>query len=423
VTGSTSYSMDRQIDGSNGGTTQAESRKYNERLIISLIRRKGQLSKVELTRLTGLSAQTVTTLVNRAADAGLLHRLTPLRGKIGQPTVPFALNPAGACSLGLRIDRKNADLTLVDFVGNVLAFQSLTYDYPTPSAIIDFVKAGTTTFIDAGHHPTQPIGLGIASPFKLWEWADEIGAPRGALSAWKQTDIRVELERIYPWPVYLFNDAMVAAAGELSFGLGKGRGEFIYAYIGFFIGGGLVLDHHLFPGRNRQAGDLGSIPIPCSGSKDGETKLLLETASLYSLSRKVGPDLSAQLWRSPDSWTGIDLSVDEWVEETATSLALAIRSSVAIVDVDSVVIDGAIPGTIRERITREVRRRLAKSLSERPEAFTVMEGSLGRRAPAVGAASIPFMVRYSNEKDILFKDQDQILSWSLPAAQMSPDAA
>jgi hypothetical protein len=39
------------------GTTQVGVRLYNERLVLSLIRRHGMLPKAELARLTGLSAQ------------------------------------------------------------------------------------------------------------------------------------------------------------------------------------------------------------------------------------------------------------------------------------------------------------------------------------------------------------------------------
>ncbi|MBN9011002.1 MAG: MarR family transcriptional regulator, partial [Rhizobiales bacterium] len=88
MTGSTFFSVAKIPDGGSGGTTQAETRLYNERLVLSLIRRHGQLSKSDLTRLTGLAAQTLTTLVNRATDSQLLVRREPLRGRLGQPSVP-----------------------------------------------------------------------------------------------------------------------------------------------------------------------------------------------------------------------------------------------------------------------------------------------------------------------------------------------
>ena len=70
----TSYINNEEIGGKKrtGGTTQAETRVYNERLVVALVRRHGQLSKSDLSRLTGLAPQTITTIVNRAADNQLL---------------------------------------------------------------------------------------------------------------------------------------------------------------------------------------------------------------------------------------------------------------------------------------------------------------------------------------------------------------
>src|SRR6201996_1203027 len=71
------------------GADQAGVRLYNERLILSLVRRYRQLSKVEIARLTGLSVQTASTTMNRLQLDGLLRREAPQRGRVGQPTIPF----------------------------------------------------------------------------------------------------------------------------------------------------------------------------------------------------------------------------------------------------------------------------------------------------------------------------------------------
>ena len=53
---------------------------------------------------------------------------------------------------------------------------------------------------------------------------------------------------------------------------------------------------------------------------------------------------------------------------------------------------------------KATRRRLARSLLDRPEPFSVIEGTFGHLSPVIGAASIPLLVKYSNDKEILFKD-------------------
>ena len=109
-------------------------RLYNERLVLSLIRRYGSLPKAEIARVTGLSAQTASVIVKQLEADGLLLRQRPQRGRIGQPPVPLSLNPDGAYSIGLKVGRRSADLVLIDLMGKVRASRHRTYRYPEPAA-------------------------------------------------------------------------------------------------------------------------------------------------------------------------------------------------------------------------------------------------------------------------------------------------
>src|SRR5215475_6756558 len=75
-----------------GGANQIRVRAYNERLVLSLVRRHGALSKAEIARRTGLSAQTVSVIMRALEKDGLLERGEPIRGRVGQPSIPMRLN-------------------------------------------------------------------------------------------------------------------------------------------------------------------------------------------------------------------------------------------------------------------------------------------------------------------------------------------
>lgn len=406
MTGTSFYSIEKIPDDRSGGTTQAETRIYNERLVVSLVRRHGQLSKAELTRLTGLAPQTITTIVNRAAGNGLLLRREPLRGRLGQPSVPYALNPDGAYAFGLKVDHRGADVAMVDFVGNVIALEQTGFDYPMPREVMAFAKAAIGRMRRRHRNVAEDriAGLGIASPFHQWNWSEDAGEESSRLGAWKQIDIRAELDEAFDWPVFLFNDATVCAAAELMFGSGNDCADFLYAYVGYFLGGGLVLDRHLFPGRNRLAGALGNVPIPASGTRNDRTVPLMEVASLSALAKRLNGQGDERIWASPEDWGDLAAAAAAWIEDVAEGLAHVSRSAVALLDIDNIVIDGAIPSGIRRQIAKAVRRKLARALVDRPEPFTVLEGRFGHLGPAIGGASIPLLIKYSNDKDLLFKD-------------------
>ena len=59
---------------------------------------------------------------------------------------------------------------------------------------------------------------------------------------------------------------------------------------------------------------------------------------------------------------------------------------------------------MRKEIAKAVRRKLARILVDRPEPFSVLEGTFGHLGPVIGGASIPLLVKYSNDKELLFKE-------------------
>ena len=120
------------------GSNQTKVRAYNERLVLTLIRQNGPMAKAEIARATGLSAQTVS-VITRALEADkLLQKETPIRGKIGQPSVPMSLNKEGAFFLGLKVGRRSLDLVITDFTGAIRARINKRHSYPSPAAVIEF---------------------------------------------------------------------------------------------------------------------------------------------------------------------------------------------------------------------------------------------------------------------------------------------
>ena len=103
------------------GTNQSGMRDHNERLVLSLVRRHGALAKSDIARMTGLSAQTVSVIMRGLEQDGLLERGEPVRGRVGQPSVPMSLAAEGAFFFGLKVGRRSADLVLTDFRGRMRA--------------------------------------------------------------------------------------------------------------------------------------------------------------------------------------------------------------------------------------------------------------------------------------------------------------
>jgi predicted NBD/HSP70 family sugar kinase len=388
-----------------GGSNQVRVRAHNERLVLSLVRLHGSLSKADITRRTGLSAQTVSVIMRALEKDGLLLRGEPIRGKVGQPSIPMRLNPDAVFSFGVKIGRRSADVVLMDFIGKIRRRVRQTYAYPRPDEIMSIILSGIDR-LEGEMSPderAQIAGVGIAAPFELWNWAEEVGAPPGAMDAWRQFDLHAQASEHIRYPVYLQNDATSACGAELVFGVGPSYPDFVYFFIGSFIGGGIVLNSEVFSGRSGTAGALG--PLPVRGGQ-GENRQLLDIASIFVLEkllleRGIDPQ---PLWYSADEWIDFGEPLEIWIRDTADALAQAIVAAASVIDFGAAVIDGGFPGWVRARIVKATVEAVAKLDLQGVIIPDIIEGAVGAQARAIGGASLPIFARYLTDQSILFKE-------------------
>ena len=377
------------------GSNQSGMRDHNERLVLSLVRQNGPLAKADIARITGLSAQTTSVIMRALEKDGLLKREAPVRGRIGQPSVPMSLAADGAFFLGLKIGRRSADLTLIDFLGKLRGSLRLIYRYPTPDGIVNFVAGALPKIVEilTPSEQNRLGGLGVAMPFQLWNWVQALGAPQSEMDAWRDRDIQAELALIAGLPVYVQNDATSACGAELVFGTGERPKDFLYFYFGTFIGGGLVLNGQLFLGRTGNAAGVGSMPVPLTG---GGKQRLLDVASISKLADRMeaAGESADHIWEQPDHWRVSERLLSDWIETAAEGLAIATLSAAALIELEAVLIDGWMPPAIRARIAERTRMALARLDMAGVTAPQVREGTVGAHARSLGAAAIPLSQRY-----------------------------
>jgi predicted NBD/HSP70 family sugar kinase len=385
------------------GSSQMGVRLYNERLVLSLIRHHGALPKAEIARITGLSAQTVSVIVRQLEKDKLLLKGERQRGKVGQPLTPFKLNPDGAFSIGLKVGRRSGDLMLLDLAGNVRGTVRQAYEFPTPREFLDFARNGIETLVSTLPKGLRSriSGLGIAAPFELWNWQEEVGAPKSVLEAWRGFDLMAELAKLCDFPVFPCNDATAACAAELFFGKGRALRDYAYFYIGFFVGGGIVLNGTLVQGRTGNAGVMAPIPVP--GPNGPEQ--LIRHASTFTLERMLmAQGRDPLMLRNLESWAVVGPALDEWIEETSRSLAYACLVAGSVMEFEAMVIDGSIPADVRSSIVEKINIHLLKLDRRGVPALNIVEGLIGRDARALGAASLPLFANFIIDREILFKE-------------------
>ncbi len=81
------------------------------------------------------------------------------------------------------------------------------------------------------------------------------------IPGWNNFPLKKILSDAFHVPVFIGNDANLAALGEWKFGAGIGHNNLLYLTISTGIGGGAIIDNHLILGQKGLAGEFGHVTI------------------------------------------------------------------------------------------------------------------------------------------------------------------
>lgn len=389
------------------GSSQGGLRQYNERVVLQAIRLHSALPGAEIARLTGLTAQTVSMITKSLIDDGYLRKGEPVRGKVGQPSVPLSLAPDGAYAIGIKVGRRRLDTLLIDFSGQPCARWSLDYRFPDPDEVLAELRQRFSA-VRRKLGPDARLrlqGVGLAAPLSLSSWQALLGVTPAVAERWNRLDLRDAIADLCDWPVHSMKDTAAACVAELVAGRGRGMHSFLYIFVDTFIGGGLVIDSHLRNGLTGNAGAIGSMPLGLPDAR-GPAPQLLSVASLHTLEQAWrdagladpgfdGPEALQAPWRD---------ATLAWLRKAATAIAHAINGAVCLLDLDGVIIDGAIHRALLDELIAATRAAMARSNWEGVSAPQLFAGTVGPDAGALGGALLPLHANFAPDRDLFIKE-------------------
>jgi glucokinase len=107
-------------------------------------------------------------------------------------------------------------------------------------------------------------GIGIGSTGWVYPFSGEFG-DMDFFPRWKGCNSVKDLTSEFNVSVALENDGDASALGEAAWGAGKGKSRMIYVTVGTGIGGGIILDEHLYRGADRSHPEIGHHIVDASG--------------------------------------------------------------------------------------------------------------------------------------------------------------
>ncbi|WP_088810554.1 MULTISPECIES: ROK family protein [unclassified Listeria] len=229
------------------------------------------------------------------------------------------------------------------------------------------------------------VGIGIGAPGPLDAQAGIIlDAPN--LPGWNGFHLKDELSDHVGKPVFLMNDAKVAALAEAKVGAGLGYGSVQFITVSTGVGGGFVYQGEVFAGGHEHASEVGNMIVNVSDEQAtlesvcSGTALLRESKQLFGTSKTAADLLRFSENNNPEA----NQVVDRWVHH----FAAAITSIIQVIDPEVFVLGGAVilhnPWLV-ERVTEAVRAQVYQSMQDK---INIKVASLGEDAGLYGAAML-----------------------------------
>jgi predicted NBD/HSP70 family sugar kinase len=399
-----------------GGTNLLMVRDFNQQVVLETIRGASGVSRTEIAHDTGLTAQTISNIVRRLLDEGLVvesGKKSSARG--GKPKVNLEINPDAGYALGAQIDRDEIALVLLNLGGQPL--RRVRHAMPAgqaPEEVVHLLAKSAKELIqEAGGVDRKMLGLGVASPGPLDPENGVLYEPPG-FKNWEEVPIKQMLQERTGYPVLVDNDAMAAAVGERWVGKARGTDNYAFVYNGWGLGAGLFLEGHVYRGATGTAGEFGHTSLDPNGPECecGNRGCLIRYCSpreiISAVERRLHAGESSSLRYSWLKKPGqLDLATiraaaiagdQVAAEELAASgrmLGRAIVGMVNLLDLQMVVLGGKALGEAAYIYRREVEEALRKILyPERREVRVELSGA-GEDSGAVGAASVVLHAAYS----------------------------
>lgn len=369
------------------GTNLERAADHNQRISLHAIRVHGTMTRVDLARLTGLTAPAIANIIRRLEKEDLIVELGRVRNGRGQPATKYGLNREACYSIGVNIDRDHLTLVLVNFGGETVARRSRDIDFPLPVDVQRFYADNISEMIDEADIPAERIvGLGVAAPDDLGR-IDLPGRPP-AYGEWDVIDMEDIFGAPLDLPVFVENDAAAAAMGEQQLGSGHHFNSMFYILISWGLGGGLILDGNYVRGADGRSGEIGFLRHRTGFGNSEQVQQLVSLSGLTSLMRDR--ELDPKEIFSGDHKPEVVAAVDEWMGMAVERLTEPLMAVNCLINPDAVLLSGRLPDQYLDRLAVKLNKRMLQHANVMPSIATVKRATLSEDAPAVGAAILPF---------------------------------
>lgn len=333
--------------------TGAAGHASSRSLVLDAIRAAGTISRVELTQTTGLTGATISTVVRRLIDDGLVVETGRGESTGGKPRVLLELEPSSRYAVGINLDHAGIHFAISDLGGHIVSSGSLPgAGSENPRAVLTRTWRDVEAALESeGIAREKVLGIGFVSPGPIHLPVGMTFVPP-FMQAWADFPLRETMASLSGLPVLLENDATASAIGEYWVGGVEHTTAFGTLFLGTGIGSGVLVNGAVYRGASSNAGEIGHVCVDVAGpacwcGSRGCVEAIAGAGAVVRKAAELGIELPGET--DVERFTHLAAAAQRGeqpartlLEESAEVVAIAAQTLANIMDLGYIVLTGPV---------------------------------------------------------------------------------
>ncbi len=374
---------------------QRTIRTENRKKILQLLIRKRELTIPEISREIDISTPTITKNINQLMIEGMAEEAGVSESTGGRKPMVIKFLPDAYYSVGVEFALEYVHIILTNLDTSIKADRVIrNVNYHDLTSLMTYIhREINSIFLEKEIPVERVLGVGISIPGTVNEETVFVKiAPNIGV---RNADFR-PYEDLFQLPLFLENDANAAAIAELVLGIAKEMRNLVFlCVLPQGIGAGIVVDGHLYKGKNKRAGEISHTTIAshgkiCScGRRDCWELYASGNTLLTRYQEKTGKVLGS-LEEFFVVLKRYELAAVKVFDEYLDYLALGIQNLILIQDPHYVILGGVI-SPYEEILLEPLKKKVfVENNFYDMQDVQVMCSTLRENASILGASLLPF---------------------------------
>jgi len=237
----------------------ADTRNKNATTLLRLLLKQDSISRVDLSRITGLTKTTISSIINEFIALGIVEESSTIStGNVGKAPIPLHIRTDAVYTIGVHLGRQKVKTILMDARMNIISRgEELPYERSVLKDILKKLFESIDYIMEDAKKQKIKIGaIGIGIPGPLDAQTGVVRHPP-KFKGWKNVPLGKIVHERYELPVWIENDANVSALAEKWLGSGRNIHNFICIFLNEGIGAGVIINDELYQGTYGFVGEIG----------------------------------------------------------------------------------------------------------------------------------------------------------------------